>query len=194
VRAEMQALSIVYYVCLFIFTSAALVWDARVRKIPNVLTVPAFCLALVFHVLSGFGKLGLRGALGSVGNGGDGLLFALGGFAVGFGLLLILWFIGGGGGGDVKFMGALGGWLGAWTTLQVLVLSSLISGLLTASMAIQSAAHLRRFKMEQRNGGKKKGRRKSAWWTPLGVSAAVSTWIVVGLQMAGYVLPWPPIR
>jgi prepilin peptidase CpaA len=174
--------------CVLVFTITALIWDARTRKIPNVLTVPAFCLGLLFHLVNGFWLAGFTGALA-------GVLFALKGFALGFGLLLILWFIGGGGGGDVKFMGALGCWLGAWTTLQVLVVSSVLSGLLTATMAIKNAFRLKRFKIEQGRvvRGKKKGR-KSAWWTPLGVSAAVGTWIVVGLQMAGYVLPWPPIR
>jgi prepilin peptidase CpaA len=52
---------------------------------------------------------------------------SLGGFATGFGILLVLWLIGGGGGGDVKLMGALGAWLGPLLTLGVFLGSTLIA-------------------------------------------------------------------
>ena len=81
---------------MMIFTPVALLIDVKTKKIPNKLTVPVFAVGLLFQIAVGFG-----------------LLFALGGFAVGFGLMLVLWLIGGSGGGDVKFMGALGVWLGA---------------------------------------------------------------------------------
>jgi len=93
-------------------TAIAMVLDLRTRKLPNWLTVPAFVLALVFHGCTG----GLPG-LGS----------ALGGFAIGFGILLLLWLIGGGGGGDVKLMGAIGAWIGPVPTLIVFFCTALIA-------------------------------------------------------------------
>ena len=98
------------------FTLTAAVCDYRTKKLPNWLTVPAFAAGLVFHVVSGAMHHGFSGSL-------SGLLFALGGFATGFGILLVLWLIGGGGAGDVKMMGALGGWLGATMTLYVFFVS-----------------------------------------------------------------------
>ena len=76
-----------------LFTGLAFLCDLKTRRIPNWLTVISLVLALAFHLTTG---------------GWPGLLAALGGFAVGFGILLVLWLIGGGGGGDVILMGALG--------------------------------------------------------------------------------------
>ena len=66
------------------FITIALVFDLKNRRIPNWLTVPTAILGLVCH---------------SIANGIPGVLLSLGGFATGFGILLILWLIGGGGGG-----------------------------------------------------------------------------------------------
>jgi prepilin peptidase CpaA len=98
------------FVALFILTAAAL--DLRTRRLPNWLTVPAFAAGLVFHTATG---------------GWAGLGLSLGGFATGFGILLVLWLIGGGGGGDVKLMGALGAWLGPMMTLYVFFGSALLA-------------------------------------------------------------------
>jgi prepilin peptidase CpaA len=43
------------------------------------------------------------------------------GLPLGFGVLFVLWLVGGGGGGDVKFMGALGAWLGPVLIFYVLI-------------------------------------------------------------------------
>ena len=43
---------------------------------------------------------------------GQGVWFCLGGFLIGFMLLLLPWILGGGGMGDVKLLAALGAWLG----------------------------------------------------------------------------------
>ena len=94
------------------FMAAAMFSDLKSRRIPNWLTVGAFALALVFQIAT---------------DGWAGLGFAMGGFAVGFGLLLILWLTGSGGGGDVKMMGALGAWLGAPLVLIVFVASGLVA-------------------------------------------------------------------
>ena len=90
-------------------TLVAAVIDVRTRRIPNWFTVPVLAGGLIFHTITG---------------GWGGLLTALGGFVTGFGILLVLWLMGGGGGGDVKLMGAVGAWLGAWLTLMVFLLSA----------------------------------------------------------------------
>jgi prepilin peptidase CpaA len=183
--------------CVLVFTAAALVCDVRTRKIPNVLTVSALGAALLFHAVNGFCQSGLSGT-------GQDLLFALKGFATGFGILLLLWFVGGSGGGDVKFMGALGTWLGAWLTFQVLALGAVLSGALTVVILVSKVFQLKRLHLGQdaqaQQTGKKKGsawseplRSREGWVVPFAVPAAVSTWIVLGLKLAGYVLPWPPI-
>lgn len=106
---ELSPGSILLVVVVSLFTAAAAVWDHRYRRIPNSLTMPVFLAGWVyqasFHGWSGLGQ----GALG---------------FALGFGMLFILWLIGGGGGGDVKMMGALSVWLGFHLTLLVVILST----------------------------------------------------------------------
>lgn len=106
-------------VAAFVLTAA--VTDLSARRIPNWLTVSALIAAICFHTFTaGWAGLGL----------------SLGGFAVGFGILLVLWLIGGGGGGDVKLMGALGGWLGAKSILYVFLCSSVFAGLAAVIMLV----------------------------------------------------------
>lgn len=115
----MDVAHVVMIVCVLVFTATAAICDIRTKRLPNALTVPAFVAALVFALVSGAVDSGIAGA-------GNQFLWALAGFGTGFGFLFVLWLIGGGGGGDVKFMGALGAWLGAWLTLQVLLISTVI--------------------------------------------------------------------
>lgn len=105
----------------FIFTLVAAITDLRTRKIPNWLTVPACVAGIAFHLVTG---------------GLSGLGVALGGFAVGFGLLLVLWLIGGGGAGDVKLMGALGAWLGPVPIVIVFLLSTCFAILCTLLLVV----------------------------------------------------------
>lgn len=95
------------------FVTTALVTDVRTLKIPNWLTVSAFAAGLVFHAATQ--------------EGWNRLTFALGGFAVGFGIMLLLWLIGGSGAGDVKLMGALGAWIGAKPTLIVFLFTGVLA-------------------------------------------------------------------
>ena len=95
--------------CVGVFTLATAISDMRSRRIPNAMTVPMFVLGLIFQIAF---------------NGWAGLADAGWAFAMGFGVLLILWLVGGGGGGDVKLMGALSVWLGFHRTLLVLITST----------------------------------------------------------------------
>lgn len=158
----MEFSSIVQFAFVAAFTIAAMVTDLRSRRIPNWLTVSAFVVGVVFH---------------TVVTGWHGTLFALGGFAVGFGVLFVLWSIGGGGGGDVKLMGALGAWLGAKLTVAVFLLSAFMAffcllavmgwGLLNRQPATAGASA---------NGGSEALFRKTI---PYAIPAGLSAWMVL---------------
>lgn len=95
----------------------ALACDLYRRRIPNVLTVSAALLGVVFHGLAG-------GAMG--------IVMALGGLAVGLVLLLPGYLLGSTGAGDVKLMAAAGSLLGPlWAMLAGL--ASIAAGALIAT-------------------------------------------------------------
>jgi prepilin peptidase CpaA len=122
-----------------VFTLAAAVVDWRLKKIPNKITVAGLAAGLVFNLVAGGYTGGLTGLLWS---GSGGLLFAAAGFAVGFGMLFILWLVGSGGGGDVKYMGALGAWLGPLMTFQVFVIAAVITVVGSIFVLISEAMRL----------------------------------------------------
>lgn len=118
---------LVFVAAVTLFTLLAAICDVRTKKVPKWLTVPAFLAALGFHAVVG---------------GWAGLGQSLAGFAVGFGILFVLFLIGGGGAGDVKLMGALGAWLGASYTIYVFVVSTLIVIVgAVAVLVFQAARH-----------------------------------------------------
>ncbi len=172
---------IILVICVVAFTALAAVTDWRLKKLPNKLTVSAFVAALLFHLIYGLVSGGAVGA-------GQQLLFALAGFATGFGILLVLWLIGGGGGGDVKFMGALGAWLGAVLTFQVFIVSAILiafGGILVFAWGFIDKGMMRtrsRF-IEQRdkpNSEEEQTRQKvRRRLMPFGVPAALATWLVL---------------
>lgn len=116
-------LNITSILAVVVFSSIATAVDLKHRRIPNWLTLTAGVLGLLFHVFTG---------------GWGGLLTSIGGFATGFGILLTLWLIGGGGGGDVKLMGAIGAWLGAFPTLIVFLASAGFAVLCSVAMIVLS--------------------------------------------------------
>lgn len=151
------------------FTATAMVSDLKTRRIPNWLTVSAFVLGLVFHAVS---------------SGWAGLGFAMGGFGVGFGILLIMWLTGTGGGGDVKMMGALGAWLGAPLTLIVFIGSGIIAllaifGLFVWRMLVRSTATAGSGSTGTVNQQMNAARRL----IPYAVPATVATWVVMGAKL-----------
>jgi len=166
------------------FTLTAALCDLRTKRLPNVLTVSALVGALLFALVSGL-------ILGGFPEAGRRLVLSLGGFGIGFGVLFILWVVGGGGGGDVKFMGALGAWLGPLMTLQVLLVSTLfvavgavailgwefcrlgVSGAQRRYLSPKSADDGRR---ETERGESRAQRRRLM---PYGVPVALATWAVL---------------
>jgi prepilin peptidase CpaA len=170
-----------------VFTLTAAVTDFRTKKIPNRLTVPAFAAALVYH--------GAVGAwTGGWGGFGAALLTSLGGFGVGFGILLLLWLIGGGGAGDVKLMGAIGAWLGPWNTLVVFFVSTIFVIVMSAAFLgyqlIAKGMTKTKSRYMSAEGNAKSSRGLSAEdaatnrkvrrrLLPFGVPVALATWVVL---------------
>ena len=91
----------------------AAVIDIRVKKIPNLITFPTMVLGPVYY---------------GVTNGWDGLLFSLGGLALGMGIFFILYMMGGMGAGDVKLMGAVGAIVGSKGILLTALFSAIVGG------------------------------------------------------------------
>lgn len=110
--------------------TAALVWDIKERRIPNVLTLPAMGVGLVYGAaLGGFGELVLSA---------QGLL-------LGAGLFIIPFAFGGLGGGDVKLMAAIGALKGWLFVLHAVLLTAIWGGLIAlAAVLITRRFHVLR--------------------------------------------------
>jgi prepilin peptidase CpaA len=87
--------------------------DITSFKVYNILTLPLLASGVVYHAIDG-GTPGLLGSLLGMGLGG--------------GMLLIFYFLGGMGAGDVKFMAAVGAWLGVVLTFYVFLASAIAGG------------------------------------------------------------------
>ncbi|MGG1878581.1 A24 family peptidase [Paenibacillus cisolokensis] len=98
-----------------IFLLMSFITDIRTMKIPNVITVSAMTLGLLYH-----------GVIGEW----EGLFFSLKGLGTGFFILLIMYFTGAVGAGDVKLFGGIGAWTGALFTLQCILYSVLFAGVI----------------------------------------------------------------
>lgn len=180
---------IVFLVAVGGFTLAAAACDFRTRRIPNAITLPMFIAGLLFQLAFGGWSSGDGRLVGA------GLASGLAGFAIGFGLLFVLWMVGGGGGGDVKFMGALAVWLGFRLTLLVLVASTVF--VLIGTLAVLAwnmfargpGGTQRKFLATGARRGKqptgetpaeRQGRRIMAYAMPV----ALATWVVAVLKFA----------
>lgn len=117
----------VFYLVLVAITLVASYFDFQRMIIPKVLAVFTLITGILFNVVRG-AWLGIEGwpgpylGLSGAGWGAvDGVLFALAGFAVGFGMFFLMWLLGTCGGGDVKLFGGLGAWLGPLWTVYILI-------------------------------------------------------------------------
>ena len=176
----------VVLICLVVaFTAIAAVSDFRTRRLPNALTVTGFVLAILYHSVVGWLDGGFGGLAWRLG-------FSAAGFATGFGILLVLWLIRGGGAGDVKLMGALGAWLGAWMTLKVFLAATVlvvISGFIAiigAFFKIGFEGILNRLKIQSAQGQDESNKKTTTTEekrlgraTPFGVPVAIATWIIL---------------
>jgi prepilin peptidase CpaA len=173
---------------LLLFTVGAAVFDWRAKRLPNWLTVSMAVTGLLFHLTVGAVLGGWSGA-------GLGLLHALGGFAIGFGLLFILWVIGAGGGGDVKYTAALGTWLGPGPTFYVIVVAVCLVAVMSAVVMLWEVTRLGFRRSKARYIEQKKVRKEAQSeqarqdamvrrrLMPWAVPAALATWLVLGWQI-----------
>jgi len=168
----MHAFGVLFLAIVVLFTVVCLIMDVRTRRIPNWLTVPVFGLGLLAHTVVG---------------GWSGLKFSLAGFGTGFGVLLALWLIGGGGGGDVKMMGALGSWLGAWLTIEVFIASAVVTILIVSGGIIYAAAtgRDRESAKRKKSGDAGKPPNASRRVLPYAVPLSLGTWIVLAYAWGG---------
>ncbi|MEA1946071.1 MAG: prepilin peptidase [Thermodesulfobacteriota bacterium] len=117
---------------LFILLSSVLmvaaVIDIRVHKIPNLLTFPTMVLGLVYYGMT---------------NGWNGLLFSLGGLALGIALFFIIYLMGGMGAGDVKLMGAVGAIIGSKGILLTALFSALVGGVYAVIILLFNIQYLK---------------------------------------------------
>jgi prepilin peptidase CpaA len=116
VRLAMGDAAVVPWVVTAIAVTVAVITDLRSFRIPNVLTLPLLLSGLAFFSAT----QGLPGLVAS----------AAGAFVV-FLFLLPLYLVGGMGAGDLKLMAGVGAWLKTARSLDVLIVSCLITGLVS---------------------------------------------------------------
>jgi prepilin peptidase CpaA len=117
-------------VFLSVILLVAVVTDLRAQKIPNILTLPAAALALIYN---------------TVANGFSGFLFSAQGLALGIGLLIIPYLLGGMGAGDAKLMGVVGGVLGARCVFYAFLSSAIVGGIYAVILTLIYRRHFRGF-------------------------------------------------
>ena len=159
-----------FVVAVGLYVALAAMLDLRMRRIPNYLTVPAAVSGLLYH---------------SFAPAGWGPWVSLGGFAVGFALLLLPWLAGGSGMGDVKLLAALGAWLGTKGVLIAFGLSAVLGTVIALIVLLNHAATEgvsktgRRFLSARRPVHRKTGKKRSARVLPFAVPVALSTYLLL---------------
>jgi prepilin peptidase CpaA len=108
-------------VLLLIVVLAAAVYDVRYRRIPNWISVGGALLGLLSNSLMHHTA---------------GLMFALAGLVLGFGLYFLLYLIRAMGAGDVKLMGAIGALVGWKAWVAVFVITAILGGIMAMILII----------------------------------------------------------
>lgn len=155
-------------------TLIALVTDLKARRIPNWLTFPMFFAGWIYQ---------------AVFFGGPGLLDAFAGFALGFGMLFVLWLTAGGCAGDAKLMGALSVWLGFMPTFSVIVVSTAFIAMFHVGTIIYRfftrGYRAVRKDLERDRQAREAGKDVAARGRlilPYAVPLGLATWVVVGWE------------
>lgn len=116
-----------------VLVGAALI-DGWKLRVPNWLTFPLALGGWIYAAWSG---------------GGPGLLWSLGGTALGLALLLPVYAIGGMGAGDVKLFAGVGAWVGPLLTLGAFATSAIVGGLIALAMIAWTGEYARHWVMLQ---------------------------------------------
>ncbi len=95
--------------------------DVRRHRVPNWLNATIAATGLAVQGFF-FGWAGVQAGLMGLG--------------AGFGLLIVLWLMHGMGAGDVKFMAALGAWLGPTATFWAVIAGGLAGGVLAVGLIV----------------------------------------------------------
>jgi prepilin peptidase CpaA len=118
-------------VLLLIIVLAAAVYDVRYRRIPNWISVSG---ALSGVALNSF-----------LYHGAPGLVFALKGLAVSFGLYLLLYMLHAMGAGDVKLMGAVGAIVGWRDWFAIFLISAIVGGIMAMVLTLSKGRFMKTF-------------------------------------------------
>ena len=118
---------VVPWVVSIVLVEAAVI-DGLKLRVPNWLTFHLVLAGLAFAAWAG----GFRG-----------LLWSLGGAALGLALLLPLYAIGGMGAGDVKLLAGVGAWVGPALTFGAFATSAVVGGLMALAMVAWSGDYIR---------------------------------------------------
>lgn len=100
----------------------AAVFDVRYRRIPNWLTLAGLLLGFAIN----FG----------IGPPEGGVVFALEGFAVGFGVYMFLYVLRAMGAGDVKLMGAVGALVGWERWFGIFLVTAIVGGVMAMALVL----------------------------------------------------------
>lgn len=151
----------------------AAVIDVRSGRIPNWLVFSGIAYAVLYNA---FFPLYPRD---------NGLLFALGGLALGLCAFLPLYALRAMGGGDVKLMAMVGAFVGAWAGLGCVLATALAGGVLAAALTLRAGVTL------AYAGGVPAPRRGSAGRIPYAVAIAIGTAaFLVSVQLGLLPQPW----
>ncbi len=182
----------IYLIVLWSLLVVASYLDLRTLVIPKALSLMVLGFGLALNIARGAwlgaegGRTWLLHGNGMLLGGLDGLLFALAGFVMGFGLFFILWIGGVCGGGDVKLFAALGAWTGPVLLLGVLgVTAIVVAGIVFARLfflvmtghARQIRPDARSQQQRRRNKGRQPQERLLTFSLPLAIACLL-------------VLPW----
>jgi prepilin peptidase CpaA len=107
----------------------AAAYDVRYRKIPNWISMGGVLLGFVINFF--------------IGPPDGGLLFALKGFAAGFGVYMALYVLRAMGAGDVKLMGAVGALVGAERWFGIFLVTAIVGGMM-ALLLVTARGRLKR--------------------------------------------------
>jgi prepilin peptidase CpaA len=97
------------------------VWDVLTYRIPNAVTYPAICVGVLAHLFV---------------EGPKGLIWGVLGFLIGGGIFFFLYLLRTMGAGDVKLMAAVGAFAGPSKSLEIVLYSAVVGGILALVVAL----------------------------------------------------------